>query len=615
MSGRCGSTNAIRPSKEDRKEPIDASEDGRVADDENGENGDTANKDDIDLEVKTGDEEKFRCEPCGLGEGELHKAARSPRRPSPKEVEDHELTHCPYRAWCDHCVRGQAKDDAHMTIKGDLAESSVVRVVMDYCFLKEGVTEKATAHEDSTTAKTSMTVVVMMETLCHSLWAYAVESKGAGEVWMTEQIVEDIETVGLANERIIVKADQEPAIIDVQRGVAKARAGHGTALENSKVGDSNSNGRIERCIQDFKGLVRTLRSDVEAKIGEKINLEHPLVPWLVRHAAHIITRCRVREDGRTAYQLMKGRRCNAKLVPFAETVLFKIPKTQHRVGDFEDRWERGVWLGFIMKTGEHLVGTARGVFRVSTVMRRASDKRWSAQLLRNIGGSPAEPVPGATGRRIPAFAKKFEAENAETVFVPVKESEPEVRVAFIYKSDVDEHGPTPRCPGCKAAAAGGKYRAKHTEECRKRFEEILMQTERGKRRFESATERKFDAITRKAMEMEPKDEDVADKKNDADMDAETGSPGVQVASGSGLNDNERQESVEEQNRREVEEAKKESLKTKKGRKDKKHKKEKRKEEQQDDRGQKRRADEEADDTHRAGEPVHEEERKSSKRKA
>ena len=84
MSGRCGSTNAIRPSKEDRKEPIDVSEDGRVADDENGENGDTANKDDIDLEVKTGDEEKFRCEPCGLGEGELQKAARSPRRPSPK---------------------------------------------------------------------------------------------------------------------------------------------------------------------------------------------------------------------------------------------------------------------------------------------------------------------------------------------------------------------------------------------------------------------------------------------------------------------------------------------------------------------------------------------------
>ena len=72
---------------------------------------------------------------------------------------------------------------------------------------------------------------------------------------------------------------------------------------------------------------------------------------------------------------------------------------------------------------------------------------------------------------------------------------------------MDEHGPTPRCPGCKAAVAGGKYRAKHTDECRKRFEEILSQTEKGKKMFESATDRKLDAITKKAMEMEPKEDE------------------------------------------------------------------------------------------------------------
>ncbi len=247
-------------------EPLDAGEDEHALDDHgsDGNGDDIMDKDGIDQEVKSGDGEEFRCEPCGPGEGEPQKAVRSPKRPSLKEVEEHELTHCPYRAWCDHCVRGQAKDDAHPAVAGEMAESAVVRVLMDYCFFQEGLKSKVTEHEESTTAKTSLTVMVMLETLCHSVWAYAVESKGAGETWMTEQIVEDIETIGLTNERIIMKSDQEPSIIDVQKSVARARSGYGTALEHSKVGDSNSNGRIERCIQDFKGLVRTLRSDVES---------------------------------------------------------------------------------------------------------------------------------------------------------------------------------------------------------------------------------------------------------------------------------------------------------------------------------------------------------------
>ena len=77
--------------------------------------------------------------------------------------------------------------------------------------------------------------------------------------------------------------------------------------------------------------MRTLRSCFEEKGGGKIHLNDLVVPWIVRHAGHLITMCRIREDGRTAYQLMKGRRTNAKLVMFGECILFKIPKTQQRV--------------------------------------------------------------------------------------------------------------------------------------------------------------------------------------------------------------------------------------------------------------------------------------------
>ena len=525
MSSRSGSSG-LSPSKKDMdihsgEECYDLSTPGDQVEGVSGE--DVEVEEGIGNDAGDGQREQAQ-EPDGLPGGEdeaqTPRAAKAPKVPSAREVEEHELTHCPARSWCDQCVKGQSKDFPHRSVTGELADSSVVRVSMDYCFLSEGASIKKTDHEQTEAARTVMTVLVVVETLCRSIWAYACESKGASEAWVVEQVAYDLQTVGLANERIVIKSDQEPSIIEMQRAVAAQRAGHGsTAIENSRVGDSNSNGRVERAIQDFKGLVRTLRSDLESKIGVKIELSHPIVPWMVRHASHLINVTRVRENGRTAYQLMKGRKCAAKLVPFGETVLFKVPKTSARLGGFEDRWESGCWIGFIIRSGEHLVGTADGVYKVSTVMRRAAGSRWSAENVGAIKGTPEYPVPGSTGHHIPAYARKNQGPASETtVFMPAPpEAEPEPRKAHINRSDMMEHGATERCPGCKALKSG-KYRAKHTVERRQRFEAILSQTEKGKRRFEAAAERRQDAITKKAMEEQEKIEAKAVDVNDQAMD-------------------------------------------------------------------------------------------------
>ena len=36
-----------------------------------------------------------------------------PKKPSKEEVEEHWKTHLPYRNWCEVCVRGRGKEDAH----------------------------------------------------------------------------------------------------------------------------------------------------------------------------------------------------------------------------------------------------------------------------------------------------------------------------------------------------------------------------------------------------------------------------------------------------------------------------------------------------------------------
>ena len=149
-----------------------------------------------------------------------------------------------------------------------------------------------------------------------------------------------------------------------------------------------------------------------------------------------------------------------------------------------------------MRSGERLVATPTGVFNVSTIRRMASDRRWSVQMVKAIVGSPEEPVPGGSGRRIAAFAKQFRESSTkpgETTFVPMPEPEPDVRAVHITKEDLKKHGGTERCPGCRALGGPGYHRAKHTTECRKRFEPLLAQTESGRKRVESAHNRKMEA--------------------------------------------------------------------------------------------------------------------------
>jgi hypothetical protein len=171
--------------------------------------------------------------------------------------------------------------------------------------------------------------------------------------------------------------------------------------------------------------------------------------------------------------MIKGRRSNVKMKELGEAVLFRIPETKTMPGKFEPKWEEGVYVGFNIRTGEDLVSTDRGVFRVSTVRRRPANERWSKVLLDGIVGTPAIPVPGAQNRKMPAYAKKFARDGQgkpDPSFVPQPEPDTTVRTWKIMKADIETHGPSPGCPGCRAVTRQVAYKAQHTPACRARFE-------------------------------------------------------------------------------------------------------------------------------------------------
>ena len=60
--------------------------------------------------------------------------------PTQAEVDEHNMTHLPYRSWCTHFVRGCG--ETHPRHKSGDEARDVPELLMDYCFMGK-VDEKA----------------------------------------------------------------------------------------------------------------------------------------------------------------------------------------------------------------------------------------------------------------------------------------------------------------------------------------------------------------------------------------------------------------------------------------------------------------------------------------
>ena len=119
----------------------------------------------------------------------------------------------------------------------------------------------------------------------------------------------------LGHKKVIIKSDQEPAIMDLINGVIEARA-ESTIPENSPVGESQSNGLVERAVRSTKDQIRTLKLALQKRISCRIPPRHPAMAWLVQHAGAVISKYQVNRDGKTAYEKVMGKPCREEVIEF-----------------------------------------------------------------------------------------------------------------------------------------------------------------------------------------------------------------------------------------------------------------------------------------------------------
>ena len=152
------------------------------------------------------------------GEGEIIEAddaeedcapvriAIDPGAPTAEEIEEHRAAgHCPYRSWCEWCVKGRGVGEQHRSGP----PSKIPVVSFDYLIVtRRGIYTK-TQHQE---AEILLKILVVKDSMSRTVCAHAVPCKGVGsDRYAVEKLKRDILWLGYS--RVTLRSDNEPAIL------------------------------------------------------------------------------------------------------------------------------------------------------------------------------------------------------------------------------------------------------------------------------------------------------------------------------------------------------------------------------------------------------------------
>ena len=223
------------------------------------------------------DQVPAECQPC-FDESEEGRKAKSnlvSDVPSQREIDEHMLTHIPFRSWCKFCVMGKSVASPHRKI--DKSEESIPTVSVDYAFLND---KQEVVKEENA----GMPILAIKDRKSGMIQSRVVPSKG-NDKFAIKRLVKDIELLGY--NKVILKSDNESSILALKKAVKESTKVE-VVLEESPVGDHQANGEVENAIKRFAGQFRTLREAVETRYQKRLTQEHHAVPWLINYASGCI---------------------------------------------------------------------------------------------------------------------------------------------------------------------------------------------------------------------------------------------------------------------------------------------------------------------------------------
>ena len=282
-----------------------------------------------------------------------------PYEPTAQERERHDLGHFPPARWCEACVLGEGVEDPHRQKPVYSADRREELVQFDWAYNGAKDDENNCDEADKKLGAS----LVMADRSTGWLYGGDLGSKEA-----SDYAAKEINTFlnELAYKSPEIRCDTESAVIALQQKVIelRAKADQETRQSTGHSRDSRSMGFIEVNVRWWRSKLRVYRLKLESNYGIKLQPHHAVWKFLGGHAAFMINRFRVRPDGHTAHFIIYGVNYTGQIVPFGETVIFRVPvdssgssKLGVALNKADTKWLKGIWVGKNPRSDDHVVLT------------------------------------------------------------------------------------------------------------------------------------------------------------------------------------------------------------------------------------------------------------------
>ena len=314
------------------------------------------------------------------------KSLRSPSQPTPSQIEEHNLTHQPFRSWCPICQQTRGRPSQHCRRGGD--HQSVI--MCDYTFFTNPHHPLLTPSSGSR-CENHITILSLIETTTGMSHAIMTHRKGITKHQL-HQAKKWIIINGFSD--AVIQCDAETSLIMTEKTASELGLQHRVSPPYSH----QSQVRVERFHRTLHEQIRTIRYQWAAHLGIRASALPPAsLPWIIQHAVFIANRYIINNNGATSYSNNYHREYEGVILHFGENIWAEIKNIPSKKLDSrsEPQKLKGIWLGRDTSTNEHLVALPRDVYldhpsvtttiyRCRGVTRMTSEQRFDAGFASNI---------------------------------------------------------------------------------------------------------------------------------------------------------------------------------------------------------------------------------------
>ena len=246
-----------------------------------------------------------------------------------------------------------------------MKDSGIPTVSFDFAYTK--------AVEPGGQAQQTSTVIalVLVDSSTNFTGCVPISKKNDFDV-MVREIIQFSQTLGHGECNFL--CDNEPSIMQVQKKAVQARRAMGLMTHSkTPAAYTHGNSLCENTVNRVRGLAGTLMNHVEAKLSIKLNTNHGLWSWALRHASWLLNRFSV-VHGATPYELVYAKVYKGRMTEFAEPAFAYT----HTAMKGNPRWQRVIVLGKTESQDTYVVFTGSTIMLTRSVRRIATD--WKCHL-------------------------------------------------------------------------------------------------------------------------------------------------------------------------------------------------------------------------------------------